>query len=43
MLKTVSASPQMKTITIEARPMWETKKNLQPYLADESMDMQRKS
>ena len=41
MLKIVPVSPQMKTITIEARPMWETKKNLQPYVAEESMDMQR--
>ena len=41
MIQMTPVSPQMKTITIEARPMWETKKNLQPYVAEESMDMQR--
>ena len=40
MLET-KANPTIKTITIQAKPMWETKKNLKPYLSKESMDRQR--
>lgn len=40
MLET-KTNPTIKTITIQAKPVWETKKNLKPYLAKESMDRQR--
>lgn len=40
-MKTLPVRPCIKSITIEARPMWETKRNLLPYLSEQSMDMQR--
>ena len=36
-------NPNTKTIQIEARPMWETMHNIQPYLAENSIDRQRVS
>lgn len=35
------ANPNMITISIGAEPMWETKKNIEPYLSESSMDAQR--
>ncbi len=41
MLPNIKTNTGIKTISIEARPIYETKKHLQPYLSDQSMDRQR--
>lgn len=41
MLPQIKTNPNTKTISIEARPMWETKHYLNPYIKKDSIDRQR--
>lgn len=40
-MELLKANPHMKSVSIGAVPMWETKENLKPYLSESSMDSQR--
>lgn len=40
-MELLRTNPNMKSVSIGAIPMWETKENLKPYLSETSMDRQR--